>query len=289
MCRVVAPCRGKLNRGKWKMSQWVTEFIAPAPRIAVDHAGIGPLVVFLHGVGGNRTLWHDQLIAFAPYFHAVAWDARGYGLSDDCDGPLKFGDFADDVLRVVDHFEVKKAHVVGMSMGGRIAMNFCLRYPDRVATLTLADTSEGFEHVSPEKRAEFIRLRKEPLLQGKELKDIAPSVARSLMRKSAPDIVYQRLHDSMAALHKDSYLKTIEAIVNAPAMTLEQIRVPTHVVVGDQDDLTPPELSRRIAARISGSRLSIIPEAAHISNVEQPDVFNQIVLEFLFEHRLAAA
>ncbi|MGH8011317.1 MAG: alpha/beta fold hydrolase, partial [Candidatus Binataceae bacterium] len=78
------------------MAQWKTEYVPGHPRIAVDHMGAGALVVFLHGIGGNRTNWHDQLPDFSRHFHAVSWDGRGYGDSDDYDGPLDFGDFSHD-------------------------------------------------------------------------------------------------------------------------------------------------------------------------------------------------
>ena len=110
-----------------------------APRIAVEHIGAGPLAIFLHGIGGNRTNWRDQLPAFSRDFHAVAWDARGYGDSDDYDGPLDFGDFAADLRRVLDHFSAQRAHLIGLSMGGVIGLDFVSRYQDRVATLTLCD------------------------------------------------------------------------------------------------------------------------------------------------------
>ena len=106
------------------MSQWTTVRIGPAPHIAVDHMGTGDLVVFLHGIGGNKRNWVDNLPAFAAHWHAVAWDARGYGESDDYEGPLTFTDFSHDVARVLDHFGAKKAHIVGLSMGGRIAQDF---------------------------------------------------------------------------------------------------------------------------------------------------------------------
>ena len=82
------------------MTGWTTTRIGPSPHIAVDHMGTGDLVVFLHGIGGNRRNWHPNLAAFAPHWHAVAWDARGYGESDDYDGPLDFVDYARDLARV---------------------------------------------------------------------------------------------------------------------------------------------------------------------------------------------
>jgi 3-oxoadipate enol-lactonase len=268
------------------MQEWTTEIIAGPPRIAVDHAGAGPLVVFLHGIGGNRTNWHDQLPEFARDFHAVAWDARGYGDSDDYDGALDFGDFAVDLARVIAHFGAKRAHLVGLSMGGVIAMDFATRYPDRVATLTLCDSLPGFGHLTEAQRREFIRLRQEPLLTGKEPRDIAPAVARSLLGKSPRPGAFERLVASMTALHKESYLKTITGSVNyARPLQIESIAVPVMVVVGDEDTLTPPATSRELVRRIAGARITVIEAAGHLSNIEQPEAFNRAVLGFLMEHR----
>jgi 3-oxoadipate enol-lactonase len=267
------------------MAAWTTEFIPGPPRIAVDIAGRGPLVMLMHGIGGNRTNWHDQLLPFAAHFHAVSWDARGYGESDDYEGALDFADFAHDLARVLDYFRAPRAHLVGLSMGGLIAMDFHDRYPERVATLTICDSLPGFNHLSAEQRSEFVRLRQEPLLAGKEPKDIAPLVAKTLIGKSACAGSFEQLVASMSALHKQSYLKTIAASATYErSFQLEKIAVPTHVVVGDEDRLTPPEMSRQIAARIAGARLTVIEGAGHLSNIEQPGKFNRAVLDFLIEH-----
>jgi 3-oxoadipate enol-lactonase len=265
---------------------WTTDYVPGPPRIALDHAGAGPLVILMHGIGGNRTNWHEQLSAFAAHFHAVSWDARGYGASDDYEGDLDFGDFARDLIRVLDHFRAAQAHLVGLSMGGLIAMDFYSRYPQRVATLTICDSLPGFNHLTPDQRREFIRLRQEPLLAGKEPKDIAPAVAKTLIGKSAWAGSFEKLVASMSALHKYSYLKTIAGTSSyQQRFELEKIAVPTHVVVGDEDRLTPPEMSRQMAQRISGARLTLIEGAGHLSNIEQPEKFNRAALAFLIEHR----
>jgi 3-oxoadipate enol-lactonase len=266
---------------------WRTDYLPGKPRIAFDHAGEGPLLVFLHGIGGNRTNWHDQLPFFAKDFHAVSWDARGYGLSDDYDGPLDFGDFAADLARLLDHLRAERAHLCGLSMGGRILQDFYPRHAQRVATLVLCDTFPGFDSsFTPEKRAEFIRLRKEPLEQGKEPKDIAPVVARTLIGPKSPPAAFDRLVASMTALHKQSYIKTIEATANYDRTAdLPRIAVPTLLVFGSDDTLTPPSIGQSMAAQIKGSELVIIADAGHLPNIEAPDKFNTVVHEFLMRHR----
>ena len=270
------------------MTMFTTERVPGAPGIAFDTAGEGPVVVFLHGIGGHRTNWRDQLPAFAAHgFRAVAWDARGYGLSDDYEGPLDFADFSHDLARLLDHLEVERAHLVGLSMGGRILQDFYPRYPDRVATLVLCATFPGFDaSLTPEKRAEFIRIRKEPLVSGKEPKDIAPVVAKTLIGPRATDAHFQRLVESMTMLHKESYIKAIEAsTLYDRSASLPDIAAPTLLVFGGADSLVVPAVGERMAAEIPGARLIVIPEAGHLVNIEFPDVFNESVLAFLDEHR----
>ena len=258
--------------------------IEPRPRIAIDVMGRGPLLIFLHGIGGNRGNWRDQLPAFGRFFTAVAWDARGYGASDDDDGPLDFADLSADLLRVIDHFKTDRAHLCGLSMGGRIAMDFHDRHAERVASLTLCDTQPGLTQMPAEKRLDFIRLRQEPLRTGKTPAEIAPIVAKTLISPRAVPGAFERLVESMSALRAASYLKTIEAsFLYDRKPDLEAIRVPTHVVVGADDTLTPPDVARGMADRIPGATLTIVREAGHLVNLEQPERFNVSVLGFLRE------
>lgn len=264
-----------------------TDFIDGTPRLALDRAGSGPLVLFMHGIGGNRTNWTAQIEAVGSSFHAVAWDARGYGESEDYEGPLDFGDFARDAVRVLDRFEVERAHLVGLSMGGRIAQDFHVRFPDRVATLVLCDTMSDFARsMPPEKRAEFIRLRQAPLKAGKEPRDIADALVDSLVGPEADETARRQLWDSIAALHKDSYLKTIEASLGFDRSgEVERIAVPTLLLYGEHDRLTPPGVGQALHSRIAGSEFAVIGNAGHLSNIEQPEAFNAALLDFLGRHR----
>jgi len=263
-----------------------TAFIGGAPRIAVDHAGAGPLVVFLHGVGGNRSNWRDQIPVFAEHFHALAWDARGYGDSDDYDGSLDMADLSADLVQVIDHFRAPRAHVVGLSMGGMIAMDFYQRHPDKVASLVLCDTGPGLRRTMSEADVEeFLRLRKAPLLAGRQPAEFAPIVARSLVSPAGRAGALEQLIASLSRLHPQSYLKALECVTRYDGIgDLRTYRVPALVVVGADDTLTPPSVSERMAAEIPGAELCVIDDAGHLSNIEQPDAFNRRVLDFLRQH-----
>lgn len=264
----------------------MTVLVAPAPRIAVSVAGAGPLVVFLHGIGGNRTHWDEQLAAFASEFTACAPDTRGYGDSDDYDGPLAFADLAGDVLRVVDHFGGARVHLVGLSLGGRVARDLCLRHPGRVASLVLCNTHAGFDALAPDQVEAFIRSRQRPLLEGKTPREMAADLARSVLGRSASARVRERLVAGLSALRKDAYLKTLEASVREDrGAPVERIAVPTLIVTSDEDTVYPPATAEAMTRRIPGARLAVIAGAGHVSNLEQPDAFNRTVLEFLRLHR----
>jgi len=268
------------------MATITTERILGTPAIAADHAGNGELVVFLHGIGGNRTNWTEQIEHFGDHFHALAWDARGYGLSDDYDGPLDFGDFSRDLVKLLDHYGAERAHLVGLSMGGRIAQDFYARHAARVSTLVLVSTFTGFKHFSDAERRQFVELRRRPLLEGKEPKDIAPVVAKTLAGPRATEAQFARLVASMAALHKDSYLKTIESTTMYDAEPdLEAIAVPTLLVFGGSDGLTRADLGRQMASRIRGAEFVVIEHAGHLVNIEASEAFDNVVLPFLLKHR----
>jgi 3-oxoadipate enol-lactonase len=262
--------------------------VGPAPRIAVEHAGRGPLVVFMHGIGGNRGNWSEQLQALGDRFHVAAWDARGYGASDDYEGPLDFADFSADLARVLDHFGAASAHLVGLSMGGMIAQDFYRRRPERVRSLVLADTRNRIERHNSD---EFLRQREAPLLAGLTPADIAPRLARALAGPNAGPDALARLQASIAALRKDSYLKVLRAttkILEHPDfrgrgtfLDLDTVAVPTLVVCGTEDNVTPPELSKAIADGVAGARLVWIEGAGHLSNLESPRDFNRALREFL--------
>ena len=258
--------------------------------IAYDIQGKGPLVIFLHGIGGNRLNWTGQLEHFGSRFCAVAWDARGYLGSDDSPQTLQFGDFADDLLRLLDQLKVEQAHLVGLSMGGMIIQDFYGRYADRVATLALVDTSSGFGVASEEVKQDFLARRLEPLEKGSTPAEIAPEVVKVLVAPSAEQPVRDKLIASMSALRVDSYKQALHAIVSTDfRAVLAHISVPTLVIVGEEDQVTPPAASEFLVENIPGASLVTIPGSGHLTNIEQPKAFNAALGAFLDKHASLAS
>ncbi len=271
--------------------------VLSSPRIAFTRAGpvsgndSGIGIIFLHGIGGHRQHWDHQLAFFAERgFTCIAPDFRGYGGSDDYEGPLDFiNHFSDDVLRTLDHCSVEQAHIVGLSMGGRVARWFWKQHPARVLSLTLANTQPGFDALGVEATENFVSARLGPLMAGHDVADIATDLARGLIGPGAAPGAYDRVVASMRALHRTSYMKTVRASVEQDrGFVLDDINVPTLVVAGSEDKLYPPALAASMAGRIDGSVLKVIADAGHLSNVEQPAAFNQVLSEFLKSQRSAA-
>ena len=254
-----------------------TVLVGPAPRIAVSHAGKGPMVLLLHGIRGNRGNWRHQIDFFARHdFAAAAWDARGYGDSDDYDTPLNFRDhFVGDVLRVAAHFDAQKMHLVGLSMGGRIARNVAIYYPDRLYSLTVVNANPGFNSMSADEVRRFVT----------ERTTRTPQSMRNLLGSKPRKGAYEELMDGIDKIRDHSYRKTLEASVaqdrDAP---IENIRVPTRIIAGEEDNVYSPDIARVMAKRIPGSELVLMKRTGHLANLERPERFNEIMLEFLLRH-----
>ena len=263
-------------------------YVPGSPKLAYQIEGDGPALIFLHGIGGNKDNWTRQMDFFCSTHTVVAWDARGYGDSDDYDGSLHFRDFSHDLLRLIDHLGFEKSHLCGLSMGGRIILDFWEVYAERVMSLALVDTFPGFDDsFSTEGREKFIRERRQPLVEGgKELSDIAPLVVPGLVSPTASKEVLNELITSMNKLHKFSYIKTIESMTRyEPVTDVSEIDVPVQIIVGEEDKLTPPSISQKMHEQIKDSRLAIIPGAGHLPNIEKPVEFNTSLRSFLEEVR----
>jgi len=220
------------------------------------------------------------LEAFSERYKAAAWDARGYGDSEDDEGPRRFSDFVSDVIRVLDFLEEEKAHLVGLSMGGRIAREVALRHPQRLLSLTLANTSPGFDALSPEQVRRFVE----------ERRNRTPESMRALLGSKADPAAYPALLRAFQSLHRDSYLKTLEAsVAQDRAAPVERIRVPTLVITGTEDRVYPAPIAQDMARRIPGAKLVSLEGCGHLSNLEQPARFNAALLEFLDGNALPRA
>ena len=257
-------------------------FVSNKPKISIKYDGTGDLLIFLHGIGGNKDNWDLNFPILSKHFLCVAWDTRGYGESEDYEGEFYFNDVINDLLNIYRYFDKKKAHIIGLSMGGQIACLFYEKYPEKVQSMVLCDTHFGLGNLGKEEIKKFINSRKKPLLEGLQPKDIALPVSKSLIGNLKNKAAITELINSISKLHKESYLKTIDASMSTfHHHIFPKIDVPTLIIVGEKDKLTPPSMALKIHKLIRKSKFLLINEAGHLTNIESPRIFNEKVLQFL--------
>jgi 3-oxoadipate enol-lactonase len=241
-----------------------------------------PPILFIQGLGTDKHGWDLQRLATAPWFQAVAFDNRGAGRSDKPHGQYSLEQMADDAVTVLDHAGVETAHIVGASMGGAICQIFAVKYPERMRSLTLACTA-GRNH--PWREELLAGWRDAALERG--IGSMGQDAARWVIGPRS----FRRLLPAMGwlgplALGRPShaFAAQCDAILNADmsyADDLEKITVPTLVVVGNQDILTPRGDSEDLVERIPTAELAVISGAAHGLMIEHATTFNRVLLDFL--------
>lgn len=242
-----------------------------------DTGGEGEPVVLLHPASGSGLIWLYQQPAFAKAgYRVIAYSRRSYNGSD----PLAKehpGTGSGDLDALVAYLGVKKFHVVASAAGGSIAADYALSHPDKLASLTIADNSAGVRDGEIAHAAENIRIRGFDDMPV-EFRELGPSyrAANPAGAKLWTDLAHK------AVTGGDYRQKVANEITTAK---IEQLKVPTLLITGDADLITPPSILRMVAQHILGSEIMIAPESGHSSYWEQPDLFNRTVLGFLAKHK----
>ena len=249
--------------------------------IGYDDVGNGTAVVFLHGFPHNRTLWAPQLSALAGQYRCIAPDLRGFGESG-VTGPWTMSRHADDVVGLLDELNVPKAIFVGLSMGGYILFEMMRRHRDRVRGLVLADTKQSADNDEARtKRRAMMDLARSGGADAVADAQITGMVGKST-RERNPEVA-DGLRRMMASASVEGILGGLQALMERPdsTSTVSQIDVPTLIIVGEEDVLTPPKEAKLMAAAIRNSAIEIIEQAGHASNYERPAAFNHLLNEFM--------
>ncbi len=249
----------------------------------LDTGGAGTPVLLVHAFPLNARMWEPQLESLGDRWRLIAPDLMGFGGSDapeDASG-YSVDSFAGDLKAVLDELGIDKVVLAGLSLGGYVALAFLRKYRAAVSALVLADTrAEADAPEAIEKRTNQQGIVREQG-PGALTDGLIGALLGEPTREKKPDVVetVRGLMDNPAA----GYVGALEAMKGRPDSTpdLASIDVPTLIVVGENDTLTPPELSRKMHEHIGGSRLVVIPEAGHLSNLEAPDAFNRALETFL--------
>jgi 3-oxoadipate enol-lactonase len=239
-------------------------------------------VVLLHGYPFNRSLWNEQASALGNSYRVITPDLRGLGESESTPGPATMNRMAQDVAALLDHLEISRAVVGGLSMGGYVALAFYKQFPSRVRSLILADTRAQAD-TEEGKQTRFQQADK-ALAEG--MAGIADSMLPKLLTPETvskrPEVV-KRVRDMMLKTKPEGAAGALLGMAEREDQTalLSQVSCPTLILVGREDPITPVADSEKMHREIAGSRLVVIENAAHVSNLERTDQFNEELMRFL--------
>ena len=239
-----------------------------------------PIVALSHSLASSLIMWNPQMDALNSYFQVLRYDLRGHGHSDATPGPYTLELLAEDVIGLLDALDIDRVHFVGMSVGGMIGQGLTSNYSHRLESLVLCDTAA----IVP---AEAQPIWEERLDKARK-KGIESLVEETMERWFTPAFLKQNppmvelVRKQILATPLAGYLGCAEAIRRLNYLDrLSRIKLTTLIMVGEDDPGTPVSASQAIHERIPNSKLVILPSARHLSNVEQPEVFNAALLAFL--------
>jgi pimeloyl-ACP methyl ester carboxylesterase len=250
--------------------------------IAYRRSGTGPPLVLLHGgFGFDSRSWRPQFDALSDEFTVVAWDAPGCGHSDDPPDTFRLPDYADCLAAFIDALALERPHVLGLSYGAALALEFYRRHPLVPRTLILAGAYAGWAgSLPPEVVAERLRrvLREAEQPPGQWV----PAYVPGMLTESAPLAMVDEVTALMGDVHPAGKVVMLRSLAEADLRdVLPRIEVPTLLLYGDVDSRSPVAIGEALHAEIQGSKLTVLKGVGHLSNVEAADRFNREVRGFL--------
>jgi 3-oxoadipate enol-lactonase len=250
--------------------------------IEVHHEieGDGPVVTMSHSLGCHLGMWDEQARALRGRYRVLRYDTRGHGQTSAPAGAYTLDELAEDLRALLDALAIAQTHFVGLSMGGMIGQVFALKYPARVQSLALCDTTSRY----PAQAAPIWEDRiKTVTAQGMEPM-VGPTLERwftAPFRARRPDVL-ERVAAMIRSTPAQGYIGCCHALPRIDVTDrLGELRCPALVVVGEEDPGTPVAMAREIQAALPSAELAILPSASHLSSVEQPEEFNRVLLDFL--------
>jgi len=256
--------------------------------------GKGTPLVLIEGLGSDHNSWIHQIADLQAHFTLLLIDNRGIGKSTGSFGRYSIKQMADDVALLLDHLEIKKAHIVGSSMGGMIAQEFAIGYPDRLDKLVLCATfakhpemrtmlMKGIREILTSDADPIIELEPHHIMIEKVASYFFKQVfSESFLMKNRFFIAQTLQRNLSNPAHGETFLKQLDAIAHHDTtQRLQDIKAETLVITGDKDRLVLPSCSEFLTAHIPNAQLKVIKDGSHCFHIEKPDIFNNIILDFL--------
>ena len=247
-----------------------------------DTGGTGTALVLLHGFPFDRSMWRGQAAALGGEFRVVAPDLRGLGETPLGGDGVSIEGMAEDVAALLDELNLGRVRIGGLSMGGYVAFEFFRKFPERVRALVLADTrpqadTEEGRRAREENARRALKEGMEPIVE-----TMLPKLVSRGTREGGGEAL-ERVRAMMLGTSPEGAAAALRAMASRRDQTelLSSIKVPTLIIVGAEDSVTPPADAGAMRAEIEGSRLFVVEGAGHLSNVERPSDFNRALVEFL--------
>jgi 3-oxoadipate enol-lactonase len=253
-------------------------------QMAYTDTGVGRPVVLIHGYPFNRSLWNEQVEALSNSYRVIVPDLRGFGETDASTGTATMNRMAQDVGQLLDHLRISQAVIGGLSMGGYVALAFYKQFPSRVRTLVLADTRAQAD--TEEAKQTRAQQAEKALSEG--MAGIADAMLPKLLTPETvskrPEVV-KRVRDMMLKTKPEGAAAALLGMAEREDQTelLSRVTSPTLILVGAEDAITPVADSEKMRDCIAGSRLVVLENAGHVSNLERTEQFNEALLKFLRE------
>ena len=248
-----------------------------------DDLGEGNVpVVFIHGFPFDKSMWQGQLEFLQSAYRVIAFDIRGFGKSTDENSSLSIDLFADDLIAFMDQLNIEKAVICGLSMGGYITLNAYQRFPDRFEALILADT----QCIADTPEAKEKRYKTISKIEANGVTDFNESFIKSVFYEDSftnKKEVVEELRSVVFSNPEHIIQRGLATIAerSETCSTLDKISIPTLIICGKEDSVTPLAQSEAMKKAISGATLKVIENAGHVSNLEQPHEFNKHLSDFL--------
>lgn len=239
-------------------------------------------IVLIHGFPFSHAMWQPQIELLKHKYRVIAYDARGHGESEVGDGQYLIEFFVDDLISLLDHLKIEKTILCGLSMGGYTALRAVERNPDRFNALIICDTSsEADTNEAKLRRAATITAVKRD-----GVKAFAETFVKAVFAQESLEARTDTVQFIKGIIESTSPVGICGALLALAARTettsaLPNMKLPTLILVGELDKLTPPAISQMMHSRLPNSELRLIPRAAHLCNLENPKEFNRHLLDFL--------
>lgn len=250
-------------------------------KLHYEITGEGRPLLFVHGLGSRGEDWSLQVPHFSSQYQTITVDVRGHGRSDKPTGPYSVSLFANDINALLDHLSIESLPLIGISMGGMIGFQLAVEHPQKLQSLVVVNSTPAL--VSENLGDSFKLFQRRLFMKLLSRKRIAAFLSKRLFPKPAQNPLREQFEAAWLANDEDAYKASFNAIVGWDVREhLSDIKCPTLVIAGDRD-YTPTSRKERFVKRMPNARLVEVADSGHATPIDQPEIFNQVLQEFLKE------